>query len=219
MKYSAKLPTPVAMAEWLVDASDDWIPSYGTFSGTPRIETWNYLLAEQDYLCAYCGRELNAGRTDSHIDHFWPQAHFKNMDLEYSNFFASCGPPGLPRAQRVMPRTRGDTKGNWFDEEHHLLPSDPQCEAHFQYGQTGEIRAFDEEDVAAVNMIRVLNLNERSLTLERRAIIKALEEAIAQNELAIADVEAEIERFRTPEDGRRRNFSQVAVRYLEVEFL
>jgi uncharacterized protein (TIGR02646 family) len=215
LKYSTKQAPPACLTDWLAQENEDWQPSFGTLQNPEKSGTHSALLNEQRDVCAYCGRSLKADRTDSHIDHFQPQARFPDLALDYGNFFASCGPSHLPHpSAKTLPRTCGDAKGDWFDDQFHIKPSEPGCEQRFTYGTTGEIFATPG-DQAALNMILHLRLDDSTLKYERGQIIQEVEQAIAQGHTSAAD---EILLRRTPgPQGRLPSLGHVAARYLENE--
>jgi uncharacterized protein (TIGR02646 family) len=187
--------------------------------------THSALLNEQGYVCAYCGRAVNADRSDSHIDHFWPQAHFNgsaapDRTLDYDNFFVSCGPIREPGSRKTVPRTCGDAKGDWFDPVSHIMPSDPNCERRFTYGATGEISPSVPGGQAALNMIKHLYLQEKGLQYERQQMIADVETAIEHGAMSRVSLADELRFWRTPKDalGRLPSLGDVAARYLETEF-
>jgi uncharacterized protein (TIGR02646 family) len=225
LKYSAKQAPPACLIDWLALANEDWQPSFGALRNPEKPEVHSALLREQGYVCAYCGRAVKADRSDSHIDHFWPQAHFDgstppDRTLDYDNFFISCGPTRNPGAHKTLPQTCGDAKGDWFDPVSHIIPSDPNCERCFAYGATGEISPSEQGDQAALNMIKHLCLGDTGLTDERRQIITAIEAAILDGTLPETALAAELRFWRTPQGslGQLPNFGHVAARYLETEF-
>ena len=220
MKYSAKGTPPQVYVDWLAKANDDWIPSYKSLQNPEISAVRKALLIEQEFVCCYCGRALREDHTDSHIDHFRPQGVYDgrlhaDLTLSYENFVASCGPPG--RGGR--PSTCGDARGDQFDETAHVEPWDPACERRFLYGSSGIIQASVVNDAGAGMMIKILKLHDRSLVLERRALLAAFEKDIATGAITAENVTEEIQRLRTATDGRRIGFSHVAARYLELEFV
>ena len=46
------------------------------------------LINEQGKICCYCMRRIY--NNSAHIEHFFPQESFRDMDLTYENMFASC---------------------------------------------------------------------------------------------------------------------------------
>ncbi|MGE0117077.1 MAG: retron system putative HNH endonuclease [Dongiaceae bacterium] len=218
MKYSAKTIPPVRFNAWLSQANDDWQPTYGNLQNPEKGDVHIALLIEQGYVCAYCGRAVKDDRLDSHIDHFLPRAHFRERELDYSNFFASCGPPHEQAgAERRLPSTCGDAKGKWHNEAASIWPSDPNCERRFWFIASGRVRPMQAADIPAENMIKALNLNDATLVLERKRIIGGVEVDIARGLITVQNVATEIGIWRTANNGRLTGFGHVAARYLEEE--
>lgn len=213
MKHSKKQEPPERLTAWLADVNEDWRPSWDNFAGPPRSETKQALLQEQGWVCAYCGREIDAG--GSHIEHFLPRSKFPERELDYANFFASCGPSG----KKSAPKTCGDAKGNWVPTDPaDLIPSHPDCEKRFRYDGNGAINPANSSDQHVIDAIIVLNLNDDSLQLERKSILAGLEAGIRAGEITAANVAAEIASRRAKDaDGRCESFGHVAARYLEEE--
>lgn len=219
MKFSAKKTAPTAFTDWLALENDDWKPNYSSLSGDPMTAVQLSLLEEQGYVCCYCGRQLPPDGSDGHIDHFWPQSHFdgikdEDRSLDYNNFFRSCGPKGLPGVPIERPSTCGDAKGNWYDVTYSILPSDPECERRFTYGQNGGISPTSAEDTAARNMISRLRLDDMALAYERSKVIEEVEAALSDGSLATD----EYRRARTAVNGRLPGFGHAVARYLEQEY-
>lgn len=221
MKYSAKGVPPQSFVDWLALAVDneDWTPTYDDLQNPEISDVRAALLIEQAYVCCYCGRGLKADQTDSHLEHFRPQHTYngkENADLrlEFTNFVASCGPPRV----KAHPSTCGDAKADRFDEGLAIEPWDPGCEARFRYGLSGVVDSEPLDEAGAEYMSELLNLNDESLVGDRSTLLMGVETAILAGEISAATAAAEIDRWRTPENGRRKAFSQVAVRYLQIEF-
>lgn len=212
MKHSKKQEPPGQLTAWLAKVNEDWRPNWDNFAGPPRSETKQALLQEQGWVCAYCGREIDDG--GSHIEHFLPRSKFPERELDYANFFASCGPSG----KKSAPKTCGDAKGHWVPTDPvNLIPSHPYCEKLFRY-DGGAVNPANSSDQHVIDAIAALNLNENSLQQERRKIIAGLEAEILAGKITAENVAAEIA-FRRAKDGygRCKNFGHVAARYLEEE--
>jgi uncharacterized protein (TIGR02646 family) len=212
MKHSPKRTEPPCLSDWRGLANEDWQPTWENFGGKPKEQTKVALLKEQGWVCAYCGRGVDAD--GSHIDHFWPQHLFKIRELDYDNFFVSCGPSGV----RGAPRICGDAKDDWIPTDARLIPSDPTCEGRFKYSGSGAIKAANDQDEAADATITALNLDDASLQLERKQIIFGIESAILDGEITKDNKAAEISHLRAPDaQGRCKSFGHVMARYLEDE--
>ena len=97
--------------------------------------------------------------------------------------------------------TCGEAKGDWFDEDHFVIPSDPNCENRFRYDPNGTIRAVEVNDISAINMINHLNLSAAALAYERGVVVKGVEEDIIAGRITANSKQAEISRWRAREDG------------------
>ena len=218
MKRSNKGAPPRSFLDWISaeESEFDRKPEFDDLKRPEKDHLRRTLLVEQGFLCAYCGRSLASDFSDSHIDHFWPQSVFNGSGhpddrrLEHDNLFQSCGPGSLPgMAERFRYATCGDAKGDWYDEQHFVIPSAPDCEDRFVYDASGRIGAKDPCDRAAVNMIAALKLDHPSLDNERDCL---------SGQPDWREVETEIVSSSAPdEEGRMVGFAQVARRYLEEE--
>ena len=226
MKRSLKSTPPTSFLDWI--ASEIEVhganPEFNTLQNPEKYELRMSLVREQGFLCVYCGRSLSYDLSDGHIDHFWPQSIFNGIShpddrrLDYQNLFQSCGPSSLPApTAATLPDTCGDAKGNWYDEEHYIIPTERRCEARFQFSPTGTIHPRDSTDIAAINMISVLRLNDPALCYERRKVIRELESAILSSYQTIAEIRGEIESATTPHNDRLIGFSHVVTNYLQDE--
>lgn len=89
MKYILKGTEPAEFIDWKNQANEDWTPSYEILQAPEKEILHTALMAEQGYLCCYCGKRIDE-RTESHIEHLIPQCIAKDLELEYSNLLASC---------------------------------------------------------------------------------------------------------------------------------
>lgn len=227
MKRSNKGSPPQSFLDW-IRTEERLFNSRPEFDDLRRPEKDHLrrtLLQEQGFLCTYCGRSLASDFSDSHIDHFWPQAVFNGMDhpedrrLAHDNLFQSCGPSSLPgMAEKPLNFTCGEAKGDWYDEQDFVIPSETECEGRFIYDGSGRIEAKSPSDRAARNMIGVLKLDDPRLDNERKKVIQDIEGDLLSNGPDWDEVEMEIVSLSTPDDeGRMTGFAQVARRYLEEE--
>ena len=227
MKRSSKGAPPQSFLDWIraEEKLFNCRPEFDDLKRPEKDHLRRMLLQEQDFLCTYCGRSLASDFSDSHIDHFWPQAVFNGRDhpddrrLEHDNLFQSCGPSSLPgMAETFLSSTCGDAKGDWYDEQDFVMPSDAECEHRFIYDGSGRIETKNPSDRAARNMIEALKLDHPRLDNERKKVILDIERDFLSNGPDWNDVEMEIISLNTPDDeGRLIGFAQVARRYLEEE--
>ena len=227
MKRSHKGALPQSVKDWIRSEKEIYNenPAFDALRAPEKDELRRVLMREQGFLCAYCGRSLASNFSDSHVDHFWPQAvfdgrtHQDDRRLEHGNLFQSCGPASLPGMLMKFPHsTCGDAKGDWYDEERFVIPSDERCEERFVYDASGRIGAKDGSDWGAWNMIEALKLDHAALRNERKRVIQELERAFFSAGPDWGEVEREILCLRGIDDeGRQTGFAQVARRYLEEE--
>ena len=189
MKHSSKGDPPESFEQWKQGLHAAGVePDYSSLQNPEKEDVICTLLSEQCHLCAYCGRRLWIQPRNCHIDHFWPQAHFDggtrpDRRLDHDNYFMSCGPRSLPgEGPRSLPHTCGAAKDNWFDEQFHVIPSDPHCESRFLYSAAGEILPKEEDDQGAANMIEKLRLNDAKLVIERKKMLIDVEQGIGQSD-------------------------------------
>ncbi|MDR5782983.1 TIGR02646 family protein [Caballeronia sp. LZ065] len=123
MKKVVKGSAPEAFETWKTDGDESWEPSYAQLQNPAKQALHKALLAEQGWVCCYCGREVTLD--NSHIEHFRPQGQFKVLQLSYGNLHASC----LKNMPAGLPRHCGHAKGNRFDESRIIDPQDATCES------------------------------------------------------------------------------------------
>ncbi|MCA8082697.1 retron system putative HNH endonuclease [Burkholderia cenocepacia] len=169
MKHFAKGQSPKSFEDWKNQANDNWQPSYDLLANPEKQDLHQTLLAEQGWVCCYCGRETNVG--SSHIEHFRPQHSYEELELQFENLHASCLRQMDPRA----PLHCGHAKKNDFDENRFISPLDPSCETRFSFSALGGIIPSDAMDERAIYMIDLLQLNSPVLqALRSEAISMAL---------------------------------------------
>ena len=225
MKYCDKGEPPESFVLWLCREREHAgiEPSFDSLQNPEKREIIGKMFREQGFLCAYCGRSLEDVPRNFHIDHFWPQAHFDGVHgpdrrLDYQNFFLSCGASFSSLKKDVLPRTCGEAKDNWYDEEFSIIPSEFGCESRFCYTGEGEVIRKRETDIAAENMIEILLLNDPGLAYDRKRIILEIELDMRVADAAGQSFGAILARWQARDaDGRLSSFTQVACRYIEEE--
>ena len=226
MKYSNKGAAPKIFIDWVKgeQKTREHLPPYSDLQNPEKEEVRQSLMKEQGCLCVYCGRSLASDFSDSHIDHFWPQSIFNGKTHEdrrvcYSNLFMSCG------RDSGLPITCGRAKGNWFNRSDYITPSDPCCEGRFRYTGAGKIEPQNLCDTAAMNMIKMLNLNNLALKYARKQIIQYIARTFFSDDpdttpATTDEIQDEIDALNAANaDGRLTGFSQVSRRYMEEEML
>lgn len=199
------------------------------------------LITQQFGLCAYTGAGIDerlGNLTDpnkrlkfkAHNEHLKPQSACKREiesqglvygtvigeDVDHRNIVAALMVEGAGGTIKV-------DKGELFgaarrgNELVPLLPTDPTCEARFIYHpEDGSISATKQEDAAAQESIRVLNLADGTLSGWRLNAIDTFSEIITTRQ----DAELIIERTTVPQDGKLPEYCfairQVAQLYLDL---
>lgn len=162
MKHVNKGLSPTGFEDWKAGGNEDWQPSYANLQNPEKRDLHLALLAEQGWVCCYCGRSVE--QADSHVEHFRPQESRDDIALSYDNLFASC----IRETKPGLPLHCGHAKGGNFDEARHVSPLDPQCEARFVHTQLGDIIANDER---ASYMVELLKLNVEFLRNRRKEVL------------------------------------------------
>ena len=130
-----------------------------------------YIINEQNSLCAYCERKLEDIQKLS-IDHFKKRDLFPEETLEYTNLFISC--PTNNQCEKHK-----DNFGlSKEDYEKIIHPVFEEPEEYLTYDLTGYILPKDNLDIQkkkkAEFTIKVFNLNNRALVEDRKKIINIL---------------------------------------------
>ena len=183
MKYIKKGEEPEIFSAWKARANDEWTPKWDDLRSPEKPEVHKALLQEQGYICCYCGRRID--RSESHIEHLKPRDRFEKLELEYSNFLASCpGYPededeeGSPKHRKTPPLAThcGHKKGNWYEPELMVSPLQENCANYFSYSGFGAIRPSSDPAMqpAAKETIERLGLNSPNLEAARRNAIQRL---------------------------------------------
>ncbi|MDP9504069.1 retron system putative HNH endonuclease [Pseudomonas protegens] len=209
MKQIFKGTEPASFTEWKASINEDWTPSYSTLQNPQKHELHSSLLNEQGHFCCYCGRDID--HSTSHIEHFRPQEHFEELELDYQNLHASCIRETRPGA----PLHCGHIKGSWFDETKHISPMENDCERRFRYLLTGQIQAADSTDRAAEKMIEVLALDIAYLNNRRQSTIEHVFDSKFIAQVSTDDLRLIIHELRTTPIIEQQAFDHVVARYAE----
>lgn len=174
MKHIRKAAEPQAFLDWKKGQDPDWCPSYAALDSdrTMKALVRDALFAEQGFLCSYCNCRI--GQSNSHIEHIKPQRpadRFPGCDIDYANMVMSCEPEHSPYKDSC-----GHAKGNDYQPEQFVSPTDPDCEAYFTYTLDGQLRVkagLPRSDAAAETR-RLLRLDQATLRMHRKAAIEGL---------------------------------------------
>jgi hypothetical protein len=121
------------------------------------------LCQEQHSICAYT--ETYLGRTDKKdIEHFNPTLKGTGSD-SYENWF-------LVKAQ-----WNSEKASKWAEYQPVLSPTDDNFEKRIIY-LDGEYVANSSTDIEALNLIRILKLDDHELAFERHAYLENLKETL-----------------------------------------
>ena len=170
MKYIQKGSTPRALRDWfeeqpVVDGQRINC-GYNNMPSNVKDVVKQQLLEEQGGLCCYTGMRVDS--RNSHIEHFKPQSVcIAYEDVAYTNLLAAY-PETSKRCQ-----FGARAKDKWYDENL-LSPLHQSCETKFLFKQSGKIAPSDNEDVAAIETIRRLRLDDPSLKENRQSKIDEL---------------------------------------------
>jgi hypothetical protein len=114
------------------------------------------LLIEQKGFCAYT--ETYLGRSDKkEIDHFNPSYNFLERN-EYNNLFL------------VKAKWNSEKSNKWSEYQPVLHPTDVDFDQRIVY-DNGDYRVSDSNDFEALNLIRLLKLDDADLADERKRYI------------------------------------------------
>ena len=137
------------------------------------------LLNEQNLLCAYCEKEIDAERENSNIDHYKTRKLFPAETLNYDNLFVSCNSKG----------SCSHIKDNYglkkSDYQKIVNPVIENPDDYFEYGLTGDILIKDglsqPNKQKAEFTIKVFALDNKSLTEARKSLVLTLKSYTEQN--------------------------------------
>jgi len=171
MKYVQKRGAPQAYRAWCRKVQGTWEEHYGELRGDLKSLVLVGLIKEQGDICAYTMKRIDI--FSSHIEHIKPEtlcrAEEAGSDLEYSNMVACFPRTGMAHRCRYGAQKKAD----WWFPALFVSPLNPSCEKRFRFGRDGAISAV-RNTAAAINTIRVLGLDNASLTEDRRRAIDEL---------------------------------------------
>ncbi len=148
-----------------------------------------------------------------HIEHFRPRRPYSHLLREFSNLFLSCGAEeagdpcantcGAEESQSSGANTCGAKKRNCFKEDCHVAPNYPDCVNRFRFLLNGDVVPTADGDLAAQEMIDILNLNHPELREDRRNLLALID----AGKLGFND-------FIDPAGGPAQGYAHVACRHL-----
>jgi uncharacterized protein (TIGR02646 family) len=176
MKYIKKRQEPRIFSQWKMERLNKGKrTTYNNLHGKEKQAVKVSLMEEQGYLCCYC--ECRLTEDDSHIEHFFPQTYFSQLELEYDNLLCSC----MKEREAGIPLHCGHRKDEWYDLN---MPSplDATTEKRFLIYGNGEIKPTDPGDVVVQMMIDKLGLNSRNLQDKRKKAIDGFLDSLLPDE-------------------------------------
>ena len=171
MKYIRKGRPPHDYIAWCNQVRDTSNENYACLQNPQKRSLHRALLREQGWLCAYTVRSVDEG--SSHIEHIKPESVCRSermgLDLDYKNLVACFPRDGTAGNLRYG----AQLKGNWWQNDgvEFVSPLQRNCEARFRFDMDGNINAVHNNSTA-VNTIKVLGLDHKSLTEDRGRVIR-----------------------------------------------
>lgn len=171
-----------------------------------RIRLRSHLISEQGNICCYCMNRIT--NSSSHIEHFKPKEHFDQMDMDYTNLFASCNGEG---SMMLDEEHCGHKKDNWWHEDM-VSPTDIEIENMFKYSIDGKIhcvRGKEKSNIADM-MIHNLGLDSFHLERNRRQAIE-YSEVFDEDEYTDEDIRNFIQYYSNKDNGQYVPYCQAIV--------
>jgi uncharacterized protein (TIGR02646 family) len=210
MRFIEKTAEPDILRQFKAQSNSDWQATYNNLQNPEKRELHQILLAEQGYICCYCGTRVSLA--DSHIEHFQPQESYPDKQLDYRNLLVSC----LRQPNAGDPLHCGVSKGNWYDRNLTVSPTIANCIEFFEYQADGKIipSRDDFKKAAADTTIERLKLKISNLTKSRAKSLEGLN----LNELSLADLDKFIDRYNQKNQiGQYAPFCQMLIYCLQQE--
>ncbi|EHH1031119.1 TIGR02646 family protein [Vibrio parahaemolyticus] len=130
------------------------------------------LLKEQGFLCAYCMCRVK--KTKMKVEHYRCQHSHPSLQLTYTNLFACC----MGNEGSVKKKQTCDTKKGSDSLSIDLLSQNPLASSLISYNSSGKIKCSDSNIDTELN--EVLNLNQRRLVANRKAVLEAVESELGK---------------------------------------
>lgn len=169
MKYIKKNGCPDRYTEWCIKVAGTDKEDFNEIPSREKQKLLDTLIAEQGFICGYTMKKID--KDSAHIEHIKPQSLCRReqpgSDLDYKNLVACYPRDGM----KAKCRYGAQRKENWWEDggKKFVSPLDPECEELFHFDLEGNITA---SSVAAATTIKVLALDNKSLTEERKRVIE-----------------------------------------------
>jgi uncharacterized protein (TIGR02646 family) len=204
MRTIVKRAEPASLAEYRATPG----ASYDGFRDKDTLRS--YLVNEQRGLCCYCLSRIRAEYNAMKIEHWHSQLRYGAEQLDYSNLLGACkGNEGKLRRDQHCDTFKGDRD----------LSRNPANQMH-RVGEltrfVGDGRISSDDPVFAAELDIVLNLNQRLLVNDRRAVLDAFAAAMpSRGPLQRATLKKWLLDWNGEStDGELRPFCQVVVYWL-----
>jgi len=171
MKHIQKAGSPYGYSQWCAAVAGTNKADYREIQATEKQVLLEALIREQGALCAYTMRRI--GADSAHVEHIKPESRCRTdrpeSDLDYGNMVACFPREGMKRAYRYG----AQKKDNWWENDgaDFVSPLHPTCEYRFRFDLDGAIVAV-HNDPAALVTIKILALDHKSLTEDRKRVIE-----------------------------------------------
>ena len=172
------------------------------------------LVDEQRGICCYCMQRIRPDLESMKIEHWQSQSldKFPEKQLVYRNLLGACL-GGQKHGEKSPERNQHcDTRKG--DNDISFNPANPlhDVESKLQFLGDGTIQSNNVQFQQEINV--VLNLNESSLTRNRKAILIALQQGFMEKNPSKIDIEKELRKWNGDTGGDLEPFCQVVVYYL-----
>ena len=132
------------------------------------------LIKEQFGFCVYTEYPINSVAVAVDIEHFKPKSKFPNEEDNYENWFAASHHFNIKKSSK------------WKDEM--LYPTDEYLENRLYYNKMRHSYYAKSNDIAAKNLIALVDLNNFELVNERKNYIQNLRNEIDNRGYSINEV-------------------------------
>lgn len=168
------------------------------------------LIREQGGICCYCMKRIDL--SSSHIEHFLPKSKREDIDLDYSNLFASCNGMGIVCDEDYC----GHKKDQWFIPNM-ISPSNIIIETLFKFSPDGEIHTIQRSPLSniAKEMKDNLGLDSYHLNRNRRQAIEA-SEYLDEIEYTSEEIQTFIDYYANMDNGKYMPYCKAIIDCLKT---
>lgn len=167
------------------------------------------LVKEQRGICCYCMQRIRASSAEMKIEHWQCQTLYPQRQLDYKNLLGAClGGKGRKQSGEHCDTRKGDCDLTYN-------PADPthDVENLCKFYGNGKIESTDSRFKKEIN--EILNLNEKFLVNNRKALLDSLKQGFMSKNPTKADVQKELRKWNGEDDDDDLDpFCQVVIYYL-----